>query len=77
MASTSRAASKAGAPGDSDFKPSTFTRESDGETKELTAHSPADAVRLTFDGWKDTGSLKDSAPARSTTSTNTAGSAGA
>lgn len=67
--------SKAGDAGD--FKPTTFTREVDGETKELTAHSPADAVRLAFDGWTDSGSLKASAPARSTTPTTTAGSAGA
>jgi hypothetical protein len=74
MTSTSRSKPDAG---DGAFKPTTFTRESDGETKELTAHSPADAVRLTFDGWKDSGSLKASAPARSTTSTTAAGNAGA
>jgi hypothetical protein len=63
--------------GDGEFKPTTFTREVDGETKELTAHSAADAVRLKFDGWKDTGSVSRSAPARSTTPTTTAGNAGA
>lgn len=61
----------------SDFKPTTFKREVAGETKELTVHSAADAVRLKFDGWKDTGSVSKSAPARSSTPTTTAGTAGA
>lgn len=73
MADTSR---KAGGAGD-EFKPTTFTREVGGEKRELTAHSPADAVRLTYDGWTDTGAMKASAPARSTTPTQTAGNAGA
>lgn len=69
--------SKAAQPADAEFQPTTFTREVDGVTKSLTVHSPADAVRLRFDGWKDTGKVAKDAPARSTTPTTTAGTAGA
>jgi hypothetical protein len=71
-------ARKDAAAGDAgEFKATTFEREVDGEKQRLTAHSPADAVRLTFDGWTDTGSVAKDAPARSTTTTTTAGTAGA
>lgn len=60
-----------------DFKPTTFTRtDGDGVKKTLTANSPADAVRLRFEGWTEAGSAPRPAPPRSTT-TPTAGTAGA
>lgn len=59
-----------------EFTPVTFTKEVDGQTKELTAGSPADAVRLRFDGWRETGRVSKTAPVRSTPSTKTAGDAG-
>lgn len=38
----------------SDFTPVTFTRTGeDGKDRELIANSPADAVRLKFDGWTE------------------------
>jgi hypothetical protein len=75
--STPEGRGKPAKPDTDAFKPTTFSREVDGKTQELTAHSPADAVRLKFDGWRDTGAVSKTAPARSSTPTNTAGTAGA
>lgn len=59
------------------FEPTTFTRTTeDGEKQELTAYSPGDAVRLAFDGWTEKKTVSRTAPARSTSTTNTAGDAG-
>jgi hypothetical protein len=71
------AASDRSAKAADEFQPTTFEREVDGVTKRLTVHSPTDAVRLKYDGWKDTGKVAKDAPARSTTPTTTAGTAGA
>jgi hypothetical protein len=38
---------------DDDFKPVTFTKVDDRGEHELTATSPADVVRLRFDGWRE------------------------
>lgn len=65
-------------PTDTGFEPKTFTRQVDGVTKELTANSAADAVRLIFDGWREkSGAASANAPARSTTPTRAAGDSGA
>lgn len=50
------------------FQSKTFTKVGeDGETKELVTYSPADEVRLVFEGWREkTGgskSAKSSTPA--------------
>jgi hypothetical protein len=31
----------------------TFVKEIDGQTRQQTAYSPADAVRLRFNGWRE------------------------
>ncbi len=39
---------------ESDFKPVTFSKKgSDGQDHEVVANSPADVVRLRFDGWRE------------------------
>jgi hypothetical protein len=38
---------------DEKFTPTTFTKTDDRGEHTLTAHSPADAVRLRFDGWQE------------------------
>lgn len=59
------------------FEPTTFYRTTeDGEKQELTAYSPSDAVRLAFEGWSERKSVNPKAPARSTSTTTTAGDAG-
>lgn len=57
------------------FEPVTFVKTGDdGEERELTASTPADAVRLKFDGWR---AKTAKAPARAgARPATTAGSAG-
>lgn len=39
--------------GDTEFQPVTFTKTDDRGDHTLTAHTPAEAVKLRFDGWKE------------------------
>jgi hypothetical protein len=47
------------------FAPVTFTKKIGDSTATLTAHSPAEAVKLRFDGWVEKGAARThAAPAK-------------
>lgn len=49
-----------------EFEPITFTKTDDRGDHELVASSPADAVRLRFDGWRVKGAKPRKAAGKST-----------
>jgi hypothetical protein len=48
------------------YTPKTFTREIDGKPVEKIAATPADAVRLEFDGWREKTTTRAATKAAST-----------